>query len=32
MVLGFDYIVAWTTNEDVFNFSSTCGGWIFEKL
>jgi len=32
VVLGLDYIVAWTTNEDVFNFSSTCGGWIFENL
>ncbi len=26
VVLGLDYIVGWTTNEDVFNFSSTCGG------
>jgi hypothetical protein len=26
MVLGHDYVIAWTTNEDVFNFSSTCDG------
>jgi len=26
MVLNPNYIVAWTTNENVFKFSNTCGG------
>jgi hypothetical protein len=32
LVSGPDCIVAWITNEDVFHFSSTGGGKIFEKL
>jgi len=32
VVSSSDCIVAWITNEDVFHFSSTGGGKIFEKL